>query len=87
MGLRSSNDSGSSYLPSALAEAMVKAGGATIADQNSRVKSIKLIASTHADRVGEAEGRWGAVRFYRREMLPESSARIWQHSPRATDYE
>jgi len=65
---------------------MVDEGGAVVANENGRVKSIRLIASTasHAQRIGEAtRGFAHGTRFVRRELLPESGARVWTFHPRS----
>ena len=73
------------YVHAEFARAMVAAGGAEIAHQNGKVKSIRLLqcAATHLVRIGEPTGRWGGVRFHRRVNL-DCGARIIEHHPRAT---
>ena len=67
---------------------MVAAGTAEIASVNGRVRSIKLMASaaTHAERIGEPEGRALGVRFAVREHL-DCGAVVWRHHRRCRDYE
>ena len=71
--------------PGPLAQAMVKAGNAVIANETGRVKSIRLVtaASSCAAMIGPATEGWARTPFSVREKL-ESGAVVWKHHPRAT---
>jgi hypothetical protein len=70
-----------------MARAMVASGVAEIADQNGKVKSVRLLeaASTCASMIGPATGRPTASRFAVRDRL-DCGAVVWRHHWRATDY-
>jgi hypothetical protein len=62
-------------LPGALAQAMVKDG------------ALWCAPTTPVGGGPPGDGSARGIRFTRREMLPESGARVFAHHPRATDYE
>jgi hypothetical protein len=73
------------WIPAALAEAMVQAGGAAIHNQNGKVRSIRLLetAASHAHRIGEASdySALSGTKFVVREKL-DCGATVWKHHPR-----
>jgi hypothetical protein len=71
------------YLPGALARSMVNSGTAEIANQNGKVRSIRLIATatTFARRIGEATPGWTTAPYSVRERL-ECGGVIWRHHSR-----
>jgi hypothetical protein len=78
------------YVPGEFARAMVAGGSAEIANENGKVKSIKLLAaaSTQAQRVGPAsDASITGVRFTRWVRLDKSGTRVLEHHPRSRDYE
>jgi hypothetical protein len=73
-----------------MAKAMVNAGSAEIANENGKVKSIRLIATatSFARRIGEpTPASLGGVRFTRRVRSDDHALWWWEHHPRCRDYE
>jgi hypothetical protein len=71
-----------------MARAMVAGGTAEIANENGKVKSIKLVecASTSLVRTGAPSApSLGGVRFTRWSRL--GNCRVLEHHPRSVDYE
>jgi hypothetical protein len=75
------------FIPGAMARAMVNAGHAEVANQNGRVKSIRLIATAmdFARRIREPTPGWNSTPFVVRERL--GGGFVWRHHPRCRDYE
>jgi hypothetical protein len=76
------------FIPRALAESMVSAESAAIADGSAKVKSIRLIesAASHAKRLGPPSDWSGTAQpFVRREVLEQSNTRVWSFHPRSFD--
>ena len=71
------------YVPGAVGRAMVAGGAAVVANQNGKVKSVKLVetAATHAQRIGPAGAPRLGVQFSVREKLDTGSV-VWRHHPR-----
>src|SRR5580765_4226595 len=78
------------FVPGALAGALVDNGTARPVTSSGRIREVELnrSAATHAERTGPATMNGiPATRFTRRTRLEDSAALIYEHHPRALDYE
>lgn len=84
VALLASDHSHVRFVPGSLAETLVNIEAAVPKNSSGRIREIVLARPVRffAVRIGDPEGRWGAIRFYRWRHLDNSATRVVEHHPR-----